>query len=95
MTAVIDHLERRGLVRRERNTGDRRFTSVVLTDSGEASMAAIFPAHARRIASALSTLSAAEQEELGRLCRKLGRAAAEEDTPDLRPASGGRRKENS
>ena len=35
VTLVVDHLEKRGLVRRERGSADRRYIKVHLTDAGE------------------------------------------------------------
>jgi DNA-binding MarR family transcriptional regulator len=32
VSGIVDRLERRGLVQRERNTADRRFTQILLTD---------------------------------------------------------------
>lgn len=72
ITTVLDNLERRGLVRRKRRTDDRRAVSVELTVDGRRLIARVFPAHARRIALGMAALTAAEQEELGRLCKKLG-----------------------
>ncbi|MEZ4297134.1 MAG: MarR family transcriptional regulator [Polyangiaceae bacterium] len=77
ITLVIDNLEKRGLVRREREEGDRRRVSVHLTEEGEALIRRVFPGHASRITEAMETLSTGEQEELGRLCRKLGKAVAD------------------
>jgi MarR family 2-MHQ and catechol resistance regulon transcriptional repressor len=73
MTLVIDNLEKRGLVRRARDSEDRRFTTVHLTEEGRELITRAFPAHARAVAREMSVLTPAEQEELGRLCRKLGR----------------------
>jgi MarR family 2-MHQ and catechol resistance regulon transcriptional repressor len=72
ITLVLDNLEKRGLVRRERDAADRRFCTVHLTEEGEALIAGLFPRHAAAIREELSVLSAEEQVELGRLCRKLG-----------------------
>lgn len=72
VTMVVDNLEKRGLVRRERGQEDRRFVTVHLTDAGERLIRDIFPRHAKRIIEEMSVLSSVEQEELGRLCRKLG-----------------------
>ncbi len=72
ITMVIDNLEKRGLVRRERGKSDRRYIIVRLTDGGHGLINAIFPPHAAVIAKEMSSLTAAEQEELGHLCRKLG-----------------------
>lgn len=71
VTLVVDHLEQRGLVRRERGSADRRYIKVHLTDAGEVLVKALFPAHAARLAEELSVLSEDEQHELGRLCRRL------------------------
>ena len=72
ITMVIDNLEKNGLVRRERNEADRRFFIVHLTDEGYNLINKIFPPHAAVIAEDLGVLTAAEQDTLGRLCRKLG-----------------------
>ncbi len=77
ITTVLDNLERRELIRRARSTEDRRCVSVSLTPKGKNLIGRVFPAHAGRIADAMGALGAAEQNELGRLCRKLGRAAHE------------------
>lgn len=72
ITTVVDNLEKRGLVRRQRQGNDRRYISVDLTAQGREVISAIFPAHAAGIRKALSVLTPGEQEELGRVCRKLG-----------------------
>jgi MarR family 2-MHQ and catechol resistance regulon transcriptional repressor len=77
ITLVVDNLEKRGLVRRRRGTEDRRYVAVHLTDAGRALIAGLFPRHAANVARELSVLTAAEQEELGRLCRILGRQERE------------------
>lgn len=76
VTAVVAGLERRGLVRRERAAEDGRFVRVALTPEGRRLIAGIFPAHAREVAERFAALTTAEQEELRRLCRKLGTAVA-------------------
>jgi MarR family 2-MHQ and catechol resistance regulon transcriptional repressor len=72
ITMVIDNLEKSGLVRRKRNEADRRFFIVHLTDKGYNLINKIFPPHAAVIAEDLAVLTAAEQDALGRLCKKLG-----------------------
>ena len=72
ITMVIDNLEKNGLVRRKRNEADRRFYIVHLTDKGYHLINKIFPPHAALIAKDLGALTAAEQDDLGRLCKKLG-----------------------
>jgi len=74
VTTVVDNLERRGLVQRVRSEEDRRFVSVHLTDDGRELIARVFPRHLGRIVEAMSALSAGEQDDLARLCKKLGLA---------------------
>jgi len=74
LTTVIDNLERSGLVRRDDNLEDRRAYLVTLSDSGRSLIARAFPEHSARIRTMLGALTQAEQRELSRLCRKLGRA---------------------
>ncbi len=78
MTMVTDNLEKRKLVRRERNRDDRRFFIIHLTDDGKKLISSIFPSHAAEIARALDVLTPAEQQTLGRLCKKLGLEARPE-----------------
>ena len=72
LTLVIDNLEKAELVERRPSTEDRRQKVVALTPKGRRLMAAIFPEHARRISASMSVLTSREQEQLARLCRKLG-----------------------
>ena len=72
ITMVIDNLEKRGYVRRERKKEDRRFMMVRLTDEGFELISKVFPPHAAAIAREMSVLSAREQETLALLCKKLG-----------------------
>ena len=77
ITMVVDNLEKRGLVRRERSTEDRRYITVHLTDAGREIIERVFPEHARALTAEMNVLTAEEQEELARLCRKLGLKTAE------------------
>jgi MarR family transcriptional regulator, 2-MHQ and catechol-resistance regulon repressor len=72
VTTVLDNLERQGWVVRKRQTEDRRFVTVELSESGRKLISRLFPDHAAAIARELSVLSREEQLELARLCRKLG-----------------------
>ena len=76
MTAAVDQLEERGLVRRGRGHSDRRRVTVRLTARGRDLVDRVFPGHVRRIVATLAALTPSEQTELGRLCRKLGLSAA-------------------
>ena len=72
ITTVVDNLEHRRLVRRDRSGDDRRQVTVHLTTDGRRLISKVFPAHAAAIAEALSALTPAEQDELARLTKKLG-----------------------
>jgi len=72
ITTVVDNLEARGLVVRTRGEQDRRVITILLTDAGLDLIRAVFPRHAQQILREMSILAPEEQDELGRLCRKLG-----------------------
>ena len=72
ITLVIDNLEKRGLVRRERASDDRRYLTVHLTDEGSAVIAEAFGRVEAAIVADMATLTEQEQELLGNLCKKLG-----------------------
>lgn len=77
LTLVIANLERDGLVERTTRAEDRRYRTVALTAKGRTLIRTAFPKHARLVAKTFAALTPAEQDELRRLCRKLGRAARE------------------
>ena len=72
ITMIVDNLEKRELVRRERDSGDRRFLNVHLTSDGKQLFERVFPRHTRYLQRELNILNAEELGELGRLCRILG-----------------------
>lgn len=74
VTMIVDNLEKRGLVRRERSAEDRRFVRVHLTPTGRRLIKSVFPRHAATLTELMGALTAMEQEQLGKLCRKLGTA---------------------
>lgn len=71
MTAIIDALEERELVRRERHATDRRFISVYLTEAGHVMLADASPARTDAVVSLMRELSGEQKTRLTRLCRKL------------------------
>jgi len=79
MTAVLETLERGGLVLRTRRVEDRRQVLVELTAAGRARIESIFPSHVRAVEQAMGALTAEEQVVLARLCKKLGLANAKAD----------------
>jgi len=74
ITTVVDNLERQKLVRRVRDTHDRRFVYVHLTAEGRRMIQEYFPTHVAEITRLLSVLTPEEQEALSAVCKKLGLA---------------------
>ncbi|MEM6429057.1 MAG: MarR family transcriptional regulator [Deinococcota bacterium] len=72
ITLVIDNLVKRNLVTRKRDKRDRRAIYIHLTEAGKALIDNIFPKHVAIVEAEMNVLSPAEQDELARLCRKLG-----------------------
>lgn len=73
ITMVIDNLEKRKLVRRERNAEDRRYIIVHLTEEGRTLFKQIIPRHINSLVEEMGILSETELKELSRLCRILGK----------------------
>jgi len=78
ITMIVNNLERRGLVGRQRDAKDRRQITVCLTEKGQQLIAELFPKHARNIVDLMGVLSQDEQDQLGRLCKILGLQARDE-----------------
>jgi DNA-binding MarR family transcriptional regulator len=71
LTRVIDQLEARGLVQRERSRADRREVQLRLTAAGIQMVASLVPKVVERFNFALRDFSRAEAAELNRLLTKL------------------------
>jgi MarR family 2-MHQ and catechol resistance regulon transcriptional repressor len=71
LTTVVDSLEKKSLVRRDRSGADRRRVTVHLTELGEALISRVFPRHAKIVAEELRFLSDDEQEALTRLLKRF------------------------
>jgi MarR family 2-MHQ and catechol resistance regulon transcriptional repressor len=71
ITALIDHLEQRGLVERIRDREDRRVIRVQLTGAGRALRSRVVPDHNHYVIEMLAPLSAAETASLIQLLGKL------------------------
>lgn len=72
ITLVIDNLEKRSLVTREKDPDDRRRFTINLTPKGNDLIKKIFPSHSKIAESIFSVLDAEEQNRLGELLKKLG-----------------------
>ena len=72
LTTVVDSLEKKQLVVRDRAESDRRRVTVHLTPAGEALIARVFPRHVDRVTTEFAVLSEEEQKLLAKLLKKLG-----------------------
>jgi MarR family 2-MHQ and catechol resistance regulon transcriptional repressor len=79
VTFVMDRLEAQGLVTRYRSDSDRRVVRARLTDKGRDLVARVFPEHAEYIEQLCRHLEPAEQDELRRLLKQLGKGIAGSD----------------
>lgn len=73
ITMVINNLEKRQLVQRKRERSDKRYVQVVLTEGGRRLIAELFPRHLDTIVELMGALSSSELEQLGQLCRRVGK----------------------
>jgi MarR family 2-MHQ and catechol resistance regulon transcriptional repressor len=73
ITTVLQNLEKRALICRERDAHDQRYVNVSITEAGAALVAQILPSHVASITADMSILTPEEQETLGALSKKLGR----------------------
>lgn len=72
LTTVVDSLEKKNLVTRDRSSTDRRRVNVILTNSGKEMIARVFPRHAEIVEQNFGILSDNEKEQLIGLLKKLG-----------------------
>ncbi len=75
MTAAVNRLEGKGLVRRFQDPSDKRCFNVHLTVPGRCAIKAAFAKHEKNLERVAGVLTDAERMELLRLLKKLGRHA--------------------
>ena len=75
LTGIVDRLEEKGLVVRERDSRDRRVVRVMLTDKGGKLYKSTIPLFEKSIAEVFSPLGKPQQKELASLLRKLIRVS--------------------
>ena len=85
MTAAIDRLEEKGLIRRTSAPGDRRTKVLRLTPAGSRVAETAYGRHAAELESAMTILNPTEKQELRAILKKLGLFAA-----GVRPKTGPR-----
>jgi MarR family 2-MHQ and catechol resistance regulon transcriptional repressor len=76
MTAAVDRLEKKGLIKRGPAVNDRRAKVLHLTSEGKRVVEAAFCRHAAELESAMAVLSASEKRQLHAFLKKLGLFAA-------------------
>ena len=72
ITMVVDNLEVRDFVKRNRGKEDRRKFYVHLTTKGEKHIKDVLPGFVKLITNEMKKLNSSEQKELQKLCKKLG-----------------------
>lgn len=76
MTAAVDRLEKKGLIKRGSSPTDRRAKVLHLTPAGQGVVEAAFQHHAVQLESAMAVLDPNEKRQLHALLKKLGLFAA-------------------
>jgi MarR family transcriptional regulator, 2-MHQ and catechol-resistance regulon repressor len=91
ITAAVDRLESKKLVRRTADTGDLRARIVQLTAKGQRSIERAFEQHVLDMEETMAVLKSSERTELARLLKKVGMWAAarldDKKNPRSRPWS--------
>ena len=76
MTAAVDRLEKKGLIKRSPAPSDRRAKVLQLTPQGKRVVETAFRRHVAELASAMVVLNPSEMQHLHELLKKLGLFAA-------------------
>jgi DNA-binding MarR family transcriptional regulator len=72
LSHLVQRLEGRGLVRRERDSEDGRFTNAILTDIGHAKLVKSAPAHVAMVrALVIDPFTTAELQQLREACERM------------------------
>jgi MarR family 2-MHQ and catechol resistance regulon transcriptional repressor len=77
MTAAVDRLEKKGLIKRGPAASDRRAKVLDLTPEGRRVVETAFRRHTAELESAMAVLNVSEKRQLYALLKKLGLFAAE------------------
>jgi MarR family 2-MHQ and catechol resistance regulon transcriptional repressor len=89
ITAAVDRLESKRLIRRTSNPKDRRSRIVHLTETGRHLIERAFEKHALDMEETMAVLRSGERAELVRLLKKVGMWAAARLDDDRSPRAGG------
>jgi MarR family transcriptional regulator, 2-MHQ and catechol-resistance regulon repressor len=77
LTGIVDRLEEKKLVIRNRDDKDRRVVHVLLTDKGAKLYKSTIPLFEKSISQVFASIDKSQQKELAALLRKLNHAWAE------------------
>lgn len=77
LTYILDKLEKKDLIRRDKCQNDRRVTYVSLTENGIKKAMNTFPNHYENLKTIFSVLTSEEKETLNSLLKKIGYNAKE------------------
>jgi DNA-binding MarR family transcriptional regulator len=86
ITRMVDQLESRGFVERERSQQDRRVVKLSITEAGSATLAQLTPPFIESLNNALDAFSAEEFAELNRLLGKLKMCFEQRSTSEREPS---------
>lgn len=75
LSLQLDILEKQRLIKRRFFHPDRRSVTVTITEKGQRFIKPIFAEHLTLVTQAMAGLTSKEQQKLGELCKKLGKAA--------------------
>jgi DNA-binding MarR family transcriptional regulator len=95
LTGVIERLEQKGLVERERNSGDKRSFFIRLTGAGEEVFRDVFPKVVARGKQLFATWSDADFDAMEQELRKLRHSILEAGQPAGAPGPTSQQKEAS
>ena len=76
LTGIVDRLEDKKLVSRQRDANDRRVVHVVLTEKGAKLYKSTIPLFEKSVSEIFTTLEKPEQKELSGLLRKLNQESS-------------------
>ena len=77
ITTAVQRLERKGFVRRERDTEDARVVLVHLTEPGRETIETAFATHAENLDQLFTIFNDEERKQLAGLMRRLGHHSAQ------------------
>lgn len=72
ITMVVNNLEKRALVKRERNAADKRYFTINLTTKGKIIFEKTFPLLLKALVDEMKALTDSESNSFQRTCRLLG-----------------------